>query len=148
MSYFAGDWGFDLVIDWSKCSWDDMLLCEEDFDFFIDLCCHCDTPIVPRNGNIDHYESLNGVGLISVNWAPHVAVTSIDVTEKGKAFFEYLKKSQPRRLIDACIRLGSINTAKYFIFFLPPELFPEYLAHENSEIRNFAGVRIGIFANA
>lgn len=132
-------------------------LTDEELTCFVDLCCHYngdpvlkntrhydDDLIVPSWDVIrDEYHGLAVMGLIDI--VKYGYPVTIRITMHGKEIFADLKKYDPVLLISACMRLEAWGTAAYFVWALlsAPQL-PEFLTHDNKEIRDLAAKRLDI----
>lgn len=122
-----------------------MSLTEEELDRFVDLCCHHVNALIVSKWAAfspeDH--GLAALGLIDI--VKYDSPVTLRLTTHGVEIFEDLKRHDPVSLINACIRLEAWYTASYFVWaLLSASQLPEFLSHDNKEIRGAAGRRIGI----
>lgn len=111
----------------------------------MDLCCHYDNGLILPSGYVvyptDH--GLAALGLIDI--VKYDSPLTLRITFHGKEIFKDLKEYDPISLINSCIRLETWNTASYFVWALlsAPQL-PEFLTHDNKEIRDLAAKRLDL----
>lgn len=120
-------------------------LTEEELDRFVDLCCHHDDdPIIPSWGIIHRADHrLASLGLIDI--VKYDSPLILRVTDHGKEIFSDLKEYDPISLIHSCIHLKAWGTASYFAWtLLSAHQLPEFLTHENKEVREAAANRLGL----
>lgn len=112
----------------------------------MDLCCHRDDgPIVDGWNDPLCFEDhgLASLGLIDIKQyhSPYI----VEITPHGKEIFKDLKEHDPISLINTCIRLKAWNTASYFVWaLLSASQLPEFLTHDNKEIRDLAAKRLDL----
>lgn len=111
----------------------------------MDLCCHYDGDPLYPSSEVFHHEDhgLASLGLIDI--VTYIPVVTLRITSNGKDLFKGLKRYDPISLINSCIRLKTWHTASYFVWALSPKSqLPEFLTHENKEVREAAANRLGL----
>lgn len=116
----------------------------EELDRFVDLCCHYNgDSITPSCAMCDEYHGLASLGLIDI--AKYDRPVTLSITIPGKDVFADLKRYDPISLINSCIHLEAWGTAAYFVWaLLSARQLPEFLTHDNKEIRDLAAKRLDL----
>jgi len=114
-------------------------------DRFVDLCCHYDNDPLFPSGQVFYHEDhgLANLGLIDI--VEYNPIVTLRITSIGVEVFADLKKYDPISLINSCIHLRAWGTASYFVWTLSSKSqLPEFLTHENKEIREAAANRLSL----